>query len=232
VDAATRVCESPLGSRAHRETGVPLNAFRAEPAQPTVALTEAAANPITNRDRKRRLPLPALRGSTAKPGPPSCPRRRRSGLFRQPLPAVAVTAQFVHFLPKLIPTGFHLGEKLAQSHHLGFQHRELEGQSVSVLPDRLRRGAPIVWNVARTGPDRRGSWCEPRRSSLSQAVRHVGLIPAGMPIGRLKFLELRYPASASAAMPTSVIARVDASGVAPADALAAKSAEREDPSNR
>ncbi len=46
------------------------------------------------------------------------------------------------------------------------------------------------------------------------------------------FLELRYPATLSPAKPISIIAQVDASGVAPAAGPAAKSTENEEFSNR
>ena len=44
---------------------------------------------------------------------------------------VAVTAQIVHFLPKLVPVRADLNKELAQSKHLRLQYREFQGQFVS-----------------------------------------------------------------------------------------------------
>jgi hypothetical protein len=76
--------------------------------------------------KAQRVELTGRRGPAAKPGPPRS-WQRRSGLFRQPLPMVAVAAQIVHFVAKLISIGFHLGKELAQPHQLRFQDRALGG---------------------------------------------------------------------------------------------------------
>jgi hypothetical protein len=147
---------------------------------------------------------------------------------------VAVAAQIVHFVAKLVSTGFHLGEELAQSHHLRFQDRALSRQFVSPFSPWFHRLAQILRITAGTRPHGRRSRREPRRSSLSQAVRHRGHVLMEESIRRREFLELRYPATPSTAKPISVIAQVDDSGVAltPAGAFAAKSIETEEPSNR
>ena len=47
---------------------------------------------------------------------------------------VAVTAQIVHFLPKLVPVRADLSKELAQSKRLRLQYREFQGQFVRRVP--------------------------------------------------------------------------------------------------